>query len=84
MVHLCASISDDLDALGKVGIAVQAKQGREGLLLGEITRSAEDDDGGVLLELLGSAMALSAAERRAKLTWHCCKGDGARRRLSQQ
>ena len=84
MVHLCASISDDLDALGKVGIAVQAKQSREGLLLGEVTRSAEDDDGGVLLELLGSAMALSEAERCVKLTWHCCEADDAHRRLSQQ
>jgi len=61
VVHLCASISDNLDALGEVGIAVQAEQGREGLLLCEITRSTEDDNGGVLLELLGSAEGLSAA-----------------------
>jgi hypothetical protein len=60
VVHLCASISDNLDALGQVGIAVQAEQGREGLLLGEITRSTEDDDGGVLLELLVSAREMSA------------------------
>jgi hypothetical protein len=62
VVHLCASISDNLDALGQVGIAVQAEQGREGLLLGKITRSTEDDDGGVLLELLVSARETSAAE----------------------
>ena len=60
VVHLCASISDNLDALGQVGIAVQAEQGREGLLLGEITRSTEDDDGGVLLELLVAAREMSA------------------------
>lgn len=55
-VHLRAGIADDLDALGQVGIAVQAEQGREGLLLSEVTGGAEDDDGGVLLELLGSVM----------------------------
>lgn len=59
-VHLGAGIADDLDALGEVGIAVQAEQGREGLLLCEVTRGAKDDDGGVLLELLGSVLILSA------------------------
>lgn len=75
MVHLGAGIADDLDALGEVCIAEEAKEGGEGLLLRKITGRTEDNDGGVVLQLLGSVVAeeSAAAPRRcAKLstmTW---------------
>jgi hypothetical protein len=51
VVHLGASISDDLDILREELVSIQAKERGVRLLFSEITRSSKHDDGRVLLEL---------------------------------
>lgn len=50
-VKLGAGIADDAGVLGQEAEAVQVEEGREGLLAGEVTRRAENDNDGLGREL---------------------------------
>jgi len=49
--------------LGKVGIAVEAEEGWESLLLCQVTRGTKDDDDGVVLELDVTVVGRMSASR---------------------
>ena len=51
VIHLRSCIADDLDVSGEKLVSVQTENPREGLLLCKITRSSENDDNGILLQL---------------------------------
>ena len=47
-----SSVSNNVHIAGQVALRVQSKQRREGLLLGQISTSSENDNDRLLLDLL--------------------------------